>query len=153
MRLSVHTSSVTQNGSYRDAISSSGATNCRNDTGQTIATRVTRNTGSVSRNSGSYMRENNEADFGDDDDDDDGFVQFVKKRLKRYYLGRFKPSITRQRIEKYVNKRGPWVRIWNSKRRGADSTFVTYDGRFESLIDHIIIPIEKLPYASRCEIK
>ncbi|MEW8546461.1 MAG: reverse transcriptase domain-containing protein, partial [Candidatus Thiodiazotropha sp.] len=36
--------------------------------------------------------------------------------------------------------------------RGADSTFVTYDGRFESLIDHIIIPIEKLPYVSRCEI-
>ena len=89
MRLSVHTPSVTQTGSYRDAISSSGATNCRNDTGQTIATRVTRNTGSVNRNSGSYMRESNEADFGDDDDDDDdgGFVQFVKKRSKRYYLG------------------------------------------------------------------
>ena len=67
------------------------------------------------------MRENNEADFGDDDDDDDdGFVQFVKNRSKRYYLGGFKPSITHQRIEKYVNKRRPpvtWVRIWNSKRR------------------------------------
>ena len=36
--------------------------------------------------------------------------------------------------------------------RGADSTFVTYDGRHESLIDHIIIPIEKLPYVSRCDI-
>ena len=64
------------------------------------------------------MRENNEADFGDDDDD--GFVQFVKNRSKRYYLGGFKPSITRQCFEKYVNKRGPtvtWVRIWISKRR------------------------------------
>ena len=57
MRHSVHTPSVTQSGSYRDAISSSGANNCRNGTGQTIATRVTRNTDSVSRNSGSYMTE------------------------------------------------------------------------------------------------
>ena len=30
--------------------------------------------------------------------------------------------------------------------RGADSTFVTYDGRHESLIDHIILPVEKLHY-------
>ena len=37
--------------------------------------------------------------------------------------------------------------------RGADSTFVTYDGRHESLIDHIIIPVEKLHYVSFCEIK
>ena len=36
--------------------------------------------------------------------------------------------------------------------RGADLTFVTYDGRHESLIDHIIIPIEKLTYVSCCEI-
>lgn len=75
-----HTPSVTQNGSYRDVSSSSGATNCRNDTAQTTATRVTRNTGSVSRNSSSYMRENNEADDGDDtDDDDDGFVSLLKR--------------------------------------------------------------------------
>ena len=37
--------------------------------------------------------------------------------------------------------------------RGADSTFVTYDGRHESLIDHIIVPVEKLHYVSYCEIK
>ena len=37
--------------------------------------------------------------------------------------------------------------------RGADSTFVTYDGKLESLIDHIIIPIGKQPYVSSCEIK
>ena len=37
--------------------------------------------------------------------------------------------------------------------RGADSTFVTYDGRHESLIDHIILPVEKLHYVSFCEIK
>ena len=36
---------------------------------------------------------------------------------------------------------------------GADSTFVTYDGRHESLIDHIKIPVEKLHYVSFCEIK
>ncbi|MEW8546462.1 MAG: hypothetical protein AB2693_23335 [Candidatus Thiodiazotropha sp.] len=122
MHLSVPTPSVTQNRSYRDAISSSGATNCRNVTGQAIATRVTRNTGSVNRNSDNYtyMGGHDEADFDDDDDDDEGFVQFVKKRSQRYYLGGFKPSITRQRIEKYVNRRGPtvtWVRIWNSRRR------------------------------------
>lgn len=36
---------------------------------------------------------------------------------------------------------------------GAESTFITYDGRYESLIDHIIIQVEKLQYPSFCEIK
>lgn len=35
---------------------------------------------------------------------------------------------------------------------GANSTFVTYDGRHESLIDYILIPIEKYRYVSYCEI-
>ena len=35
---------------------------------------------------------------------------------------------------------------------GANSTFVTYDGRYESLIDYIMIPIEKYRYVSYCEI-
>ncbi|MEW8561249.1 MAG: hypothetical protein AB2541_04060 [Candidatus Thiodiazotropha sp.] len=36
---------------------------------------------------------------------------------------------------------------------GAGSTFVTYDGRHESLIDHIILPVEKLQYVTFCEIR
>ncbi|MCG8048788.1 MAG: reverse transcriptase family protein [Candidatus Thiodiazotropha taylori] len=35
---------------------------------------------------------------------------------------------------------------------GANSTFVTYDGRHESLIDYILIPIEKYGFVSHCEI-
>ena len=35
---------------------------------------------------------------------------------------------------------------------GAKSTFVTYDGRHESLIDHILIPVEMLHYVISCEI-
>ena len=53
------------------------------------------------------------------DDDDDDFVRFVKKRAKRYYLGGFMPTVTRQDIAKYVRKRGPtvtWISIWRSKR-------------------------------------
>ena len=115
--------------SYKDMVTSTGSTSHRNDTsqslgatitrngtGQSITTRVTRNIGSDNHGSGSSW-EGNEA-FGADDDDD--FQLFVKKKAKRYYLGGFKPSITRQRIENYVNRRGPtvtWVRIWNSKRR------------------------------------
>ena len=49
-------------------------------------------------------------------DDGDDFQQFVKTVLP----WGFKPSVSRQRIENYVNRRGPtvtWIRIWNSKRR------------------------------------
>lgn len=35
---------------------------------------------------------------------------------------------------------------------GAKSTFVTYDGRHESLIDHFIIPVEKAHFVKSCEI-
>ena len=35
---------------------------------------------------------------------------------------------------------------------GANSTFVTYDGRYESLIDYILIPVEKMKNVTYCEI-
>lgn len=35
---------------------------------------------------------------------------------------------------------------------GAKSTFVTYDGRHESLTDHILIPVELLHYVISCDI-
>lgn len=35
---------------------------------------------------------------------------------------------------------------------GAKSSFVSYDGRYESLIDHFIIPVEKAHYVKSCEI-
>ena len=35
---------------------------------------------------------------------------------------------------------------------GAKSTFVTYDGRFESLIDYVLIPVEQVNYVTHCEI-
>lgn len=108
--INVQTPCETEKLSYRDVVASK--TNQRNDTdiGGYIETRVTRSTGSSSHNTRDNI----------DMDEDEDFVQFVKKRVKRYYLGGFKPSITRQRIEHYVTKRGPtvtWVRIWNSKRR------------------------------------
>ena len=35
---------------------------------------------------------------------------------------------------------------------GARSSFVSYDNSAESLIDHIIFPVEKLLYVNNCEI-
>ena len=115
MHNTVHTPNVLEHdsglSSYRDVVSSTGSSsNFQNDTGQSISTRITRNAG-CDNSCGNYERP---------EDDEDDFEQFVKKKAKRFYLGGFKPSITRQRIENYVNKRGPtvtWVRIWNSKRR------------------------------------
>ena len=40
-----------------------------------------------------------------DIDDDSDFPQ----RAKRYYLGGFKPTITSQRIEDFVSRKGPTV--------------------------------------------
>ena len=54
-----------------------------------------------------------------DDDDDAEFIQYVKRKPRRYYLGGFNPEITEDVIEHYVSKRGPtvsFVRIWHSKR-------------------------------------
>ena len=48
------------------------------------------------------------------------FNSLSKRKQSGTTLGGFKPSISRQRIENYVNRRGPtvtWIRIWNSKRR------------------------------------
>ena len=45
------------------------------------------------------------------------------KLAKRFYLGEFKPTVTRQVITSYVSKRGPtvtWVRIWKSKRNATN---------------------------------
>lgn len=75
-----------------------------------------RTTNLAQRELGQFVIQND--DFGNSDDDDD-FVKFVKKRAKRYYLGGFLPTITRHRIEQYVNRRGPtvtWIRMWKSKR-------------------------------------
>ena len=47
------------------------------------------------------------------------FVQYEKKTPRRYHLGGFLPSITEDKIARYVNRRGPtvtFVRIWHSKR-------------------------------------
>ena len=35
---------------------------------------------------------------------------------------------------------------------GAKSSYVSYDGRYESLLDHIIIPSDKLDLVESCEI-
>lgn len=51
--------------------------------------------------------------------DDDDFLQYVKKKPKRFYLGGFKPGVTPDLIRNFVSKRGPsvtWVRIWHSRR-------------------------------------
>ena len=58
-----------------------------------------------------------------DDDDDADFIQYVKKKPRRYYLGGFYPEVTEDVIEHYVSKRGPtvsFVRIWHSKRNRRD---------------------------------
>ena len=54
-------------------------------------------------------------DFVDNDND---FLQYVKKKPKRFYLGGFRPEVTPDVICKYVKRRGPtvtWLRIWPSK--------------------------------------
>ena len=46
-------------------------------------------------------------------------LSLFKKRAKRYYLGGFMPTVTREVITEYITMRGPtvtWVSIWNSKR-------------------------------------
>ena len=89
MHHTVHTPNVLENdsglSSYRDVVSSTGSSNFQNDTGQSISTQITRNAG-CDNSCGNYERP------GDDEDD---FEQFVKKKAKRFYLGGFKPSITR----------------------------------------------------------
>ena len=58
-----------------------------------------------------------------DDDDDADFIQYVKRKPRRYYLGGFYPEVTEDVIEHYVSKRGPtvsFVRIWHSKRNKRD---------------------------------
>ncbi|WAR27239.1 hypothetical protein MAR_012943 [Mya arenaria] len=52
------------------------------------------------------------------DDDDDDFSQNVSKRTKRFFVGGFGPSITENKLEKYIRKRGPKVsRIVLNKTR------------------------------------
>lgn len=51
--------------------------------------------------------------------DDEDFLQYVKKKPKRFYLGGFKPGVTPDLIRNFVSRRGPsvtWVRIWHSRR-------------------------------------
>ena len=68
---------------------------------------------------GSSRGRDDDSDHNDEDDDD--FEQYVKKRAKRFYLGGFLPSVTRQVIAKYIKKRArgikvTWIRIWKSRR-------------------------------------
>ena len=77
----------------------------------------------------SFFNDNNNSQYVDcpsrtrretEDIDDDDFIKYIKKKSKRFYFGGFLPTITREKIERYVNKRGPtvtWVRIWQSRRR------------------------------------
>ena len=76
----------------------------------------------------SFFNDNNNSQYVDcisrtrretEDIDDDDFIKYIKKNSKRFYIGGFLPTITREKIERYVNKRGPtvtWVRIWQSRR-------------------------------------
>ena len=51
--------------------------------------------------------------------DDDDFLQYIKKKPNRFYLGGFKPGVTSDLIRNFVSKRSPsvtWVRIWHSRR-------------------------------------
>ena len=89
--------------------------------GRPINTRVTYSAnrvcseatnGSLSQHINGSQNVNKENDYG-------GFEKYVKKRAKRYYLGGFMPTVTREVITEYVTMRGPtvtWVSIWNSKR-------------------------------------
>ena len=108
--------------SYSEIVASTSVPRSQNvSVGINNSTRNTSNipvrtTNLAQRELGQFVIQND--DFGNSDDDDD-FVKFVKKRAKRYYLGGFLPTITRHRIEQYVNRRGPtvtWIRMWKSKR-------------------------------------
>lgn len=73
--------------------------------------------------------------------EDEEFSKFVKKKPRRYYLGGFKPGISRKLIEQYVRKRGPtvtWVRIWRSKRN-ANSLVIRLnveDNQYAEFLEH-----------------
>lgn len=107
--------------SYSEIVASTSGPRSQNESiGNNILTRNTSNipvhtTNLAQRELGQFVIRND----GFDNDDDGDFVKFVKKRAKRYYLGGFLPTITRHRIELYVNRRGPtvtWIQMWKSKR-------------------------------------
>ena len=53
--------------------------------------------------------------------DDIDFTTFVRKRTRRYYIGGFKPTITREKLIAYVESQGQtvtWVNIWVNNRNG-----------------------------------
>lgn len=42
-------------------------------------------------------------------DNDEDFLQYVRRRTKRFYVGGFKPNITEAKLAKYVSDKGPTV--------------------------------------------
>ena len=42
-------------------------------------------------------------------DSNEDFLQYVRRRTKRFYVGGFKPSITKAKLAKYVGDKGPTV--------------------------------------------
>ncbi|MCG8048789.1 MAG: hypothetical protein N0E48_24800 [Candidatus Thiodiazotropha endolucinida] len=117
--LSVNTDNETDR-SYRDVAALIPGNSQSRPRSRPIETRLTRNAGNIDQNDLTLVNHVNSGwNEGDNENNDDNFEQYVKKRAKRFYLGGFKPTITRQAITSYVNKRGPtvtWIRIWQSKR-------------------------------------
>lgn len=118
--VSARSDDIVDERSYRDVVMSPAQSESFHNpqpVGRAILTRVTRNR--VAPESYTSRCVNHNANDVDETDDDNDFSQFIKKRAKRYYLGGFKPTITRQRIENFVSRKGPtvtWVRIWHSRR-------------------------------------
>ena len=66
-----------------------------------------------------FFHVNDSANVGGDDDGD--FVQYVKKKPRRYYLGGFLPLITEDKIARYVTSVAPLSRSFVSGKVNAIS--------------------------------
>ena len=110
----------TQPYSYKDSLANVRSTGQSNAVSERAPSNIPVHTTTRTATSDydDFFRENESTSHATRDDDGD-FVQYVKKTPCRYYLGGFLPSITEDKIARYVNRRGPtvtFVRIWHSKR-------------------------------------
>ena len=110
----------TQPYSYKDSLANVRSTGQSNAVSERAPSNIPVHTTTRTATSDydDFFRENESTSHATRDDDGD-FVQYVKKTPRRYYLGGFLPSITEDKIARYVNRRGPtvtFVRIWHSKR-------------------------------------
>lgn len=97
---------------------------------RTIPTRVTnapirKDSDFAYRNFGISGNISGSAVCGGVDDDEGEFRQFVRRRVKSFFIGGFKGTITEDKLSRYVSKRGPSVaKIYVVRNKIYDSAYI-----------------------------